>query len=339
MFRSTPSILSVLILVGLSACQVNAQGFWLSGDDYLLVDTSYFEGYLRDRSRVDVVIGGNVVYISPRHTSTVCISGGEVHWIEALDSSAVDVSGGEVSWLDAYAYSTVAISDGVVRNFKVSGLSQSGGQRVVLSGGTVDTLTASVRLENDEELNFDGLLTPDLLARYGVEIAGGIVSNPRFASVDVQGSGTIRLSGGRVFDIFARDSGAVDISGGHVTYLGASDGSSLTISGGEVDRLETFTHSTATITGGNVSRLEAHDSSTVVFHVRDFVLGPGIWMEGNRLMGYGGLLGGTWFDGTSWETEIWLNHGATVLLVPEPPTMIAFAGGLIPLFGVRRRRA
>jgi len=110
----------------------------------------------------------------------------------------------------------------------------------------------------------------------------------------------------------------------------------VAISGGLVGALYTRDSSSADISGGWVGELCAFDSSTVTFLARDFQLGDGLSLDGDRLLGTG-YLSGEWFDGSLWTTYIGANaSGATILALPEPATLSLLAlGGLVAL---RRRR-
>jgi len=74
----------------------------------------------------------------------------------------------------------------------------------------------------------------------------------------------------------------------------------------------------------------------VTFHAQDFVLGTGLSLDGDRVLGTG-ILSGKWFDGTPWTVTIGQNDpGATILAIPEPATLSLLA--LCGLEVFRRRR-
>jgi hypothetical protein len=272
---------AVLALVG----PLPAEGqntFTLHGNEQLTVNTAYVQGDLHDMSRVSIVGGGSVNYITAYDSSAVDISGGKVYHVSGLlNSSTVDISSGEL-WYDLNAYdsSTVNISGG----------------NVGLDGGTLYAVSTS----------------------------------------------TIHISGGLVRAFYAYNTSMVDISGGTVgngyTNHYAYHTSTVDISGGSVDNLYARDTSTVDISGGSVrGGLFASDTTAVTFHARDFSLGSGLSLDGDRVLGTG-LLSGEWFDGTLWTANIEANgSGATILAVPEPATVALLALGGLTL--LRRRRA
>jgi len=169
----------------------------------------------------------------------------------------------------------------------------------------------------------------------GVDMSGGITGLfPNF--IYAYGSSTVDLSGGSVSSFYAYNVSVVGISGGSVGALVADNASAVEISGGEVNGLETREFSVVDLSGGEVDTLYARDSSTVTFNARDFRLGSGLSLDGNRVLGTG-TLSLEWFDGTRWGVEIQRNDpGATIRLVPEPTglalmlTALAVAGLLLP---------
>jgi hypothetical protein len=118
--------------------------------------------------------------------------------------------------------------------------------------------------------------------------------------------------------------------------LTAWDSSAVTICGGSVISLTAFDSSAVTISGGSVSVLNAFESSTVTFNARDFHLGGGLSLLGDRLRGTG-ILSGEWFDGTRWTSNIDASNSGAIITIPEPATMGLLAVGLSALIARRRR--
>jgi len=88
-----------------------------------------------------------------------------------------------------------------------------------------------------------------------------------------------------------------------------------------------------TVSGG----LETCHTSQVNFSARTFILGSGLTLDGQRILGTG-ILGGEWFDGTNWSVEIYQNDpNATILATPEPATLCLLVLGGSAL--LRRRKA
>jgi len=86
-----------------------------------------------------------------------------------------------------------------------------------------------------------------------------------------------------------------------------------------------------------VNHLYAGGTSVITFHARDFRTHGGLWLDGDRVLGTGGALTGEWFDGTSWAVDIPDNQAtATILVIPEPATLLLLAMGGLAL--LRRRR-
>ncbi|MFO7902510.1 MAG: PEP-CTERM sorting domain-containing protein, partial [Pirellulaceae bacterium] len=85
------------------------------------------------------------------------------------------------------------------------------------------------------------------------------------------------------------------------------------------------------VSGGEVDSLHAYHSSTVAFHARDFDFGPGLSLDGDRVLGTGNI-SGEWFDGTPWTVAITKND-STIRAIPEPSALmlmaVALGGGLL----------
>jgi hypothetical protein len=85
-----------------------------------------------------------------------------------------------------------------------------------------------------------------------------------------------------------------------------------------------------------VSSLDARNTSTVTFDGQDFILGTGLSLKSDRVLGTG-TLSGKWFDGTAWAVNISRNDtSATIRAIPEPATLSLLALGGLAM--IRRRR-
>ena len=146
-----------------------------------------------------------------------------------------------------------------------------------------------------------------------VGFSGGSVSDYIYAhntsTVDMSGVSESRF-------IYAKDTSVLNISGGLVLgHITAYESSVVNISGGSVSTLYAEDTSGVNIFGGSVDDLYANDTSVATFFARDFRLGSGLSLDGNRLLGTG-ILSGEWFDSTRWAVSIESNApGATILTV------------------------
>ena len=224
-------------------------------------------------------------------------------------SRAIIASGGSVSYINAYNSSSVDISDG-----SVACLIAYNDSSVDISSGSV----SNYLIANDNS---------------SVHVSGGSVNNYLSAG----DSSSVHISGGSLSQLSANTSGSVDISGGLVGGLGTIGTSSADITGGSVCILTADYSSSVDISGGSVDWLNALFTSTVTFHGQDFVLGTGLSLDGDRVLGTG-ILSGEWMDGTPWTVEIYTNNSkATILVTPEPATLTLLAVGGLAL--LRRRKA
>jgi hypothetical protein len=99
--------------------------------------------------------------------------------------------------------------------------------------------------------------------------------------------------------------------------------------------LYAYQFSSVDISGGSVGYLSTSGSSTVNLHGRNFSLGDGLILYGDRVLGTGWLYG-EWFDRTGWSTLIGYNAPtSTILAVPEPTTLLLLGLGAVM---VRKRR-
>jgi hypothetical protein len=139
-------------------------------------------------------------------------------------------------------------------------------------------------------------------------ISGGLVWTQ-----SAHGTSTINITDGRNDGLYAFDNSVINISGGIMNnYIYASGSSTINISGGSI--------------GGVLHSIE---TSNITFYGQHFVLGGGLSLYGNELIGTG-TLSGQWFDGTSWTTQITTNDTTATILIPEPASLLLLAlGGLL----------
>ncbi|MFC1596317.1 hypothetical protein ACFL5Q_00025 [Planctomycetota bacterium] len=235
------------------------------------------------------------------------------------DTSRADiVAGGEVDELYAHDSSTVNISGGSM-GWPSYAYHQS---TVTMSAGTMASL-----------FTYNGSR---------VEVNGGTVTG----YLRPYNESSVDISGGSVKYLYVEDSSTVNMSEGSVTYLTAYDSNTLDISGGSVTLLQVLGDTTLNISGGTIDNaLHTYGSSIVTLNVKDYRLGGGLTLEGERLLGTG-ILSGEWMDGTPrWDIDIATNSGAGIFIsqVPEPTTPAALSGllgmGLIGRWWRRRRAA
>jgi len=151
----------------------------------------------------------------------------------------------------------------------------------------------------------------------------------------VHDTGSANVFDGWIDTVQALDTSETSIKGGYVDGMAASTNSTVRISGGIVNSLATYDDAVIFLSGGRVNYLWATEDSQVVFVASEFALGNGLWLQGEELKGTG-MLSGRWFDGTFWSTSIKGNdQTATILLTPEPASLLLMGlGGL----ALRRRR-
>ena len=288
-----------------------------------------------ETSSVHISVGANISSLVARDSSTIAVSGGSVSSLHAYGNNTVAISGGSVGRLDAHGTSaleisgaavltdisawdstTIAMSGGSVSNLAVFDVRLFGPERVNISGGTVDTLGVSFRIEGGETFSFSGFDSVADLAPHGILASEGTVANFWVSGLDVFADSILDMTEGSVESLSSYNSSVVNLFGGTV---GVAPGHSL----------YAYDSSTANLFGGSVSAVYAYDTSTVAFVAQDFQFGEGLSLEGNRVLGTG-VLSGEWFDGTAWTITIAQNDStASIRATPEPATMALLSlGGL-----------
>ncbi len=114
-----------------------------------------------------------------------------------------------------------------------------------------------------------------------------------------------------------KGNGQVIVYGGATGAIVAEENSIISIFGGATGDIVAFGNSKIDIFGGEVPDIYVGNNSTLNIYADSFILGSGLSLDGNRLLGTG-ILSRQWFDGTSWTTQISGNaETATILLIPD----------------------
>lgn len=273
-------------------------------------------------ARADEVIiprGGDIVNISnggvfrvwAHDNSTTNVSGGTFEDIRTFEHSTANIYAGAGNTLESADYSTINVSGGVYQN-----ASSWDSSILNITGGQMNTVMGR---ENAT-----------------VNISGGSISYfecQQYPEYPQYTFGSI----------------TVNISGGSVGVAGIYGGNTLNITGGHIDAwLENY--GIVNMSGGGCGHIVAAGDSRLVFYGSDFVVSDGV-------------LNGIWHDGTPFSQLLSVRDNATVFVssstiwdataqqvyipgpsggngeVPEPMSVLLAAGGLVSLWGMRRRRA
>jgi len=276
---------------------------WLAG-----TARANFELYGVEQKTVDTA---HLLGVLHNQSQADVVTGGSVtDGIWAYDTSTVNISGGTVNQVYAYDSSTVDMSA-----YWVNHLDAFDTSTVDISGGSVGDV-----------MTYDSST---------VNISGGSVQE----DVYVVNTSTATISGGSVDEVWTAHTGTVHITGGQVRIAGVNGGV-VNVSGGSIGGLTAYGSVLVNVSGGSIGSmygLKAYDSALVTFNAPVFHLGPGLSLDGERVLGTG-ILGGVWFDGTPWAVPISQNAaGATILAIPEPATLSLLAVGGLAMLRRRRR--
>lgn len=207
----------------------------------------------RDNSRVTMA-GGHAERLYSGDNSAVAISGGDISWITDIrGNSTASVSGGHMDYFSTSDNSAVTVSDGSMNRLAVWDLHHGGPQRVTVTGGTVDGLSAYITVTENEHLTY----TADSdLAEFGVQVAEGTVKEMS-TNFEVSNTARLTMSGGNVAWIDARwGNPIVEVSGGRVDLIRSMNGAT-NITGGNIDVISSDPGSTVAVSGGSVTYLTA----------------------------------------------------------------------------------
>lgn len=181
-----------------------------------------------------------------------------------------------------------------------------------------------------------GMIARDCLAfeSSNVNVLGGEIGSNLFA----QNNSQITVSGGAIGEfLWSFDDSQVAISGGHIGIeVNAYMNSQLTFSGGVIGyQLRADGYSNVIISGGQPGyELWATQHGVVTIYGSDFSI-DGLNVGYGPITVASGILTGTLASGEAINNDFYIYDDASIVLVPEPATVLLLAlGGLM----LRKRR-
>jgi hypothetical protein len=169
------------------------------------------------------------------------------------------------------------------------------------------------------------------------DIYGGYIEN-----VGAHSLSTVNLYAGCIFDIHACDSSTVNIYDGSVYTLAAYATSEVNILGGVFEDYDVWAsvwaygYSQVTISGATFADvLKASENSTITIFGSDFAI-DGLSVGYGPITAASGILTGTLTSGETINNDFYIYDNATIVLIPEPATILLF--GLASLTLLRKRR-
>lgn len=294
---------------------------------------------------IQVVGGGKAGHLSLRGSSVLSVFDGSISTLAAHGASRSEIRGGIVTVVDAHDASRIAVFGGRIW----TGISVSGSSTVEVSDGyfgdQIDARDSSrVDISGGE---FDkGLDAGDHSV---VNVSGGEFGN----NVDASGSSIINILGGSFWGDWVEASGlsTLNITGGQFPHgVEAASSSTVNISGGTIPAhfddddqqwrygLAAANFATVNISGGTIERItcgEPWGTHTCVVNIS----GTGFNYPYGEIPDPSGTLTGTLAGGDPINAAFEIHSEASIVLVPEPSTVVVLlTGGLILAAHAYRRR-
>jgi len=170
-----------------------------------------------------------------------------------------------------------------------------------------------------------------------IDMSGGTINT----FVDSYGTSQVTISGGLVtYSASANDTSTFEISGGNLPYgIWVYGEANFTLTGGLLNSLDTYGSSKATLRGGSIYvLLWSHENSTIE------VVGSGFQVDGTPvgegpLLATSGVLSGTLENGNAINNSFYVYDSSSIVLVPEPDTVVLGVTALLGLGLLSVRRA
>ncbi len=181
-----------------------------------------------------------------------------------------------------------------------------------------------VQAYNKSTVNFNGGRIMGKVLAFDnscVNVFSGITSYlPGSSGVVSRDNSTVNVYSGSISSLTALGQSVVNITGGHINSLGVAENSLVNIYGGAIgSSLDPF------------ASIFAQHNATVVFHAKNIMVGNGISIIDDKIVGTG-TVSGQWLDGSNWTTRIFHNATtANIIVVPEPGTvlLLIFSGPIV----------
>lgn len=238
-----------------------------------------------------------------------------------------------IEWNDGNTYNVDwQIPEGVRVDYEAPGMETTVN---LLNGGQIN---GNLRAYEDSHINVSGGSVGNIMWAYGnsqIDFSAGSVSQELNAygnshivfsdgwigkDLNANDNSHIEMSGGVAnVGIDARDSGQVHLYGGAVSqYLQARDSGQIFFSGGSVaGDLVADVFGVLTIYGSDF----AVDSQPFGYGELTSILGGDSWDESTR------HLSGTLANGDQLDNNFYIGHDASIILVPEPSTLLLLGLG------------
>lgn len=292
----------VLLLIGYSI------GLFVSSASGEISDIYYSDGLVHT---IDGPMNDTRIYCEGDSTIVDVVEGGSIYELQAIGDSRGMLSGGTMENLIAWG-SHVSISGGTILNE----LKAYGSARVEMSGGVIG----------------------DILDEYGLS-----------GMLQAYDDSQIMISNSLIGTVMSNDQSQVSISGDTtVTGVGASGSSQITIYGGAIRSLSAIENSQVTVYDISMSPLSntlvADNEGIMTFYGSEFYVD-------SQQVGYGeitSIFGGSFGDepernlgvrldnGELFSARFYIGNNASIVLVPEPATILLLGLGA---FALRKKRS
>jgi hypothetical protein len=275
-----------------------------------------------------LVVAMIVCMVAPQVMATLEFNDGGQHTIDyaisdllvTVDKATPDagtmvdlVDGGSLFNLWSYGQSIVNISGGTVEQY----LRIYENSTATISGGSV-TLVISYNTSR-------------------VAVSGGFITD----NLDVQDDSTVTVDGATIDNMYASGDSDVTIYGGTFdSYISVHDNSRVSILGGSIGtHLVSEGQSQITFSGGTIGTVirTGHfsnpiwDTSVITFEGTGFAInGMGVGYGQYFASDYSaGILTGTLANGDALDNIFYIYDGASIVLVPEPTTLLLLGLGAV----------